>query len=355
MQQAASPSDELIKMKTKKFRLIIFAITLLFAAPLHSADQDLSRQIKEHKARSESTWTALAAKEFDERILPAPDIILDYLRLENQYQGFSERPQRPEEIDPEFLADINNAYFDLPEVVKDQIKEHILAIFLVQDLGGSAYAELLRDFEKNKLGFIVLDVSVLNRKANAWLSWKENSPFNEKGGYSIQATLETEINNTRKSAIQFILLHEIGHIIGVAKGAHPNWASGGNPEKWPFAKYSWIKKQPDSKAKTRHDKVFPLRSKVQFYSFQKAPLTSSDIEKTYSQLIKTDFVSLYSSTNMYDDFAETYALYVHTVLQDRPYIINILKNDGTTRLLLSDPIQESRCEVKKKYMDKFFE
>lgn len=341
-------------MKLKIFNLFIFAITLICAFPLYSSDKkSLFRELKQHKARSASTWSEFTRKGFKDRILPAPDIILDYLRKDNQLQDSTERPRKPE-IDSEFVTDIVNAYLELPEAVRSHINEHVVAFFLVEELGGTAYAELLRDFANNKLGFIVLDVGSLNKKANEWISWRENSPFDMKGSYIIQAEIESEINNLRKTAIQYILLHEVGHIVGVAKGAHPNWIAGGHPKKWPFTRLSWITLKKGLQGKSVYDRIFPKRNKIKFYSFQKAFLTSEDIGETYDQLLKTNFVSLYASTNMYDDFAETYAMYVHVILQNRPLTIKILK-EGTTVLLIKNPILQERCGSKKRYLDKLFE
>lgn len=333
--------------------LLIYSITFLFIFPLHAADNEaLLSELKEHKARSLSTWLEFAGKDIKDRILPAPDIIIDYLRKDNQFQGYKERPQKPE-IDAEFFSDIVRAIVELPKSVKNHIHDHVVAVFLVEKLGGTAYGELLRDFENNKLGFIVLDVGSLNRKANEWISWRANSPFAMKGIYIIEAEIESKRNDYRKAAIQYILLHEVGHLVGVAKGAHPNWFGGGHPQKWPFTKLSWLTLEQGLKGKSKFDETFTNRSKLKFYSFKDAPLTSKEIDLTYSQLSKTDFVSLYAATNMYDDFAETYAMYVHVVLQNRPWKIGIMKEGQTVREI-SNPVVDKRCESKRMYIKGMF-
>jgi hypothetical protein len=340
-------------MNKRLLNLFIFSITLLWAFPLYTADKEsLLRELRQHTARSASTWSEFTGKGFKDRILPAPDKIIDYLRKDNQFQGYKERPKKPE-IDHEFLSDIVNAFAELPEVVMKSMNQHVVALFLVEELGGTAYGELLRDFDNNKLGFIVLDVSSLNRKANEWISWRANSPFVMKGRYIIEAEIEKKISDERKAAIQYILLHEVGHLIGVAKGAHPNWITGGHPQKWPFTKLSWITMERGLIGKSKYDEIFTNRNKLKFYAFQNASLTSEDIGETYDQLLKTDFVSLYASTNMYDDFAETYAMYVHVVLQNRPFKIKIIK-EGITEKVITNPILEKRCDGKKRYLDIFF-
>jgi len=340
-------------MKKKWLNILLFLIGVLWAVTFHAADNEiLLRELKQHGARSAATWSGFKGKDIKERILPAPDIVIDYLRKDNAYQGYKERPEKAG-IDQGFFSDILRAILETPQSVRNQIHEHVIAVFLVQELAGSAYVELLRDFDDNRMGFIVLDVGSLNRKANEWASWKENSPFAAKGMYRIEARIEKKTNDSRMAAIQYIFLHELGHLVGVAKGAHPSWFVGGNPQKWPFAKLSWLTCEDAFKGKSKFDESFTSRSKIRFYLFEKAPLSSKEIYETYNQWIKTNFVSLYAATNMYDDFAETYAMFVHVALQKRPWAIRIMKGDRMVREI-TNTILSKRCMSKKIYLDKVF-
>lgn len=341
-------------MNKKLQNLIIFSITLLWAFPAQAVDKEaLFNELKNHhEARSASTWSELIEKDIKDRILPAPDIIIDYLIKNNKLQGYDEIPQKAE-IDGVFFSDIVGAITVLPQSVRNHIHEHLVAVFLVEELGSTGLCELLRDFEENKLGFIILDVGALDRKANEWASWRENSPFAMKGIFTIEAEIEPEGNNNRMAAIRYILLHEIGHVMGVAKGAHPHWITGGDPQKWPYSKISWLALEGGFKNKSKFDDIFTKRDKIKFYSFENASLTSEEIKETYDQFLKTNFVSLYAATNMYDDFAETYAMYVHVVLQNRPWKITILK-EGEMVEEITNPILNNRCADKKSYMDILF-
>lgn len=113
---------------------LICLIILLLVCSLFAADKEaLQKELKEHKARSESTWRQFAGREIKNRIVPAPNIVLDYLMKDNQVQGYKEIPKRPE-IDPELLSDIVNAVTEMPKPVRDHIKKHVVAIFLVEEL-----------------------------------------------------------------------------------------------------------------------------------------------------------------------------------------------------------------------------
>ena len=336
-----------------KKKFIFFSFILLWTFPLIASDRkSLIREIRHHRARAPYIWSDLIGKEFKDRILPAPDIIIDYLEKANKLQGIRERPKKPKK-DPKFLSDIVNAFEELPEAVRQQINSHVVAVFLVEELYGSGLGETLRNFAYNKLGFIVLDVGALNREGNDWISWRGNSPFVRKGLYMIEAEIEKKVDDHRKAAIKYLLLHEAGHLIGAANWAHPDWNKRGHPKKWPFTRLSWIEPERGWKLKSKYDNIFTNRNKLKFYAFQKASLTSENIGETYDQWLKTDFVSLYASINIYDDFAETYAMYVHVVLQKKLFKIKIVK-EGKVVKIFTNPILEKRCENKKKYMDRFF-
>ena len=76
--------------------------------------------------------------------------------------------------------------------------------------------------------------------------------------------------------------------------------------------------------------------------------------ETYQQLLKTDFVSSYASKNMYDDFAETYAMHVHVILQNRPWKVTI-KKETEQIMEITNPILNKRCKNKKRYFDNMFQ
>jgi len=337
----------------KYITTLILLFIIAVGVPVFAADEEaLLKELEQHQARLRSTWSGLLGKDIKERIQPAPDIIIDYLRKDNELNGYTERPEKAK-VDPSFLADIHGAVDELPKVVRNHLEAHVVAVFLVEELGTTGYGELLKNFDENRLGFIVLDVDFLNRKANEWISWRENSPFTDKGVYAVEAEIELEGNNSRKAAIQYILLHELGHLVGVAKGAHPDWFAGGDPKHWPFTKLSWLAHESVFKGKSKYDSFFSNRDKLKFYTFQKAPLKSEAIDDIYRKLSRTDFVSLYAATNMYDDFAETYAMYVHVILQNKPWIIRVMRKGKAVREI-REPILENRFIKKKEYMDELF-
>jgi hypothetical protein len=191
-------------------------------------------------------------------------------------------------------------------------------------------------------------VDYLKRSANDWATWKENSPFRSQGAYRIKATIEPKESDNRKQAIQFILTHEIGHLVGAVNQVHPNWFIGGDPEEFAFTKISWIKKR--DKVISRFDHQFPLRKDISYYRFDKSPLSSDRILDCYRQLEHTDFSSLYAATNMWDDFAETFVIFVHNLLQKKPWKIEITRKNSLAKTY-NTSLMTDQGSVKKKFME----
>jgi hypothetical protein len=96
-----------------------------------------------------------------------------------------------------------------------------------------------------------------------------------------------------------------------------------------------------------------LRASVTYYTFDQALLASDQIPEIFQDLEATDFCTLYSATNPYDDFAEAYAQYVHVVLMKRPWRIAVT-SDNNVVLERNSPITSSRMKQKKDFLEVLF-
>ncbi len=332
-------------------------LTFFFAACLfltscayHDSRETLSKQMFEHKSRTLAAWSGWQKKDIREKIVPAPDILLDYLHIDNKISSYDKVTQ-PATQWQSFADEVFQAIDEFPPEVKRHLNEHVIGIFLVSDLGSSAFTDIIRD-STPPLGFIVLDSQSLNRKANEWASWKENTPFSPYSKMETRVIIESKVGDTRKNAISYIILHELGHLVGVTKEVHANWWDKGNHNDYPFASISWTRRN-DSLA-SKWDDTFQNRSRVRFYANEKSQLAGDERTSIYANLEKTDFVSLYAATGSYDDFAETYAMYAHVVLQKRPWELEVLR-EGKPIFRMTEPILQARSKYKRAFLAKLFE
>jgi hypothetical protein len=181
--------------------------------------------------------------------------------------------------------------------------------------------------------------------ANSWATWKENLPFGGPG-FSLAATIAEPHQDTRANALQFLLLHEFGHVVTAGGMFLPRWWEPVPAASFPFLDLSWgINRQGRFVPWDGSD--FELRGAVDFYGTNK--LDSDAIVTAYSGLEGSDFPSLYGATNPYDDFAECFASYVHRELLGRPYLLRV-DYDGVPQATLDSFWASSRSDAKRAFM-----
>jgi len=303
-------------------------------------------------AKSRAFWSEAMKKPVLQRIGIAPGELIAFHNLDNIAAGIPNRPRRPE-VNNDFLADVRMALADLPPQILKLIEPKLAGIYLVQDLGGTAMTDYIDGgWFRRDIGWIALDAGVLSRyNANAWATWKENTPFKQGPGFSLEAVIENPANDNRRNAIRYILLHEIGHILSIGEKIHPRWdrRSPTPLDEFPFAKLSWEAVVGRNPYASHFDHtVFRDRSSVVYYFG--AELPAQKMAATYGALERTNFPTLYAATNPGDDFAESFASYVHTVMQNRPWEIRIFadaKPAKTYRACWKEP----RCAEKRKLLE----
>ena len=169
-------------------------------------------------------WESITQRPLDERIQSAPQELIDFIQQYNAATGNPAVPQTAA-LDSEFLADLQSAIRELPEPVKLKLSPRLAGVFLMTGVGSSAVTDVVARADGSLIGAVVaLDVEVfMHAKANAWASWRENTPFIQDGVHSVQAIIAEEAENSRKAALQFVLLHEFGHVLTANSHLMPNW------------------------------------------------------------------------------------------------------------------------------------
>ena len=251
--------------------------------------------------------------------------IIDWQEHINRQFGQQVRPS-PASLEHPLVPRIRAMLAALPPRIHRLASRHVVAVYLLENDWGTGTTEAVQDDQGRwRYGYIALNLSVLERTANAWGSWKERSAFQPDPPARIDMVLESEAADTVDGALRFIFLHELGHVLGLALGVHGFWDAEPVPVETldsPFVRLSW---QPDGSGKlvSRWRERFPVLSQLHFYSFGEATLKASEAADVYRALAQTDFPSLYAATNPYDDWAETFVVYVHTRMLGQPYRVSV--------------------------------
>jgi len=168
--------------------------------------------------------------------------------------------------------------------------------------------------------------------------------------------IEPPAGDNRKNAIQYILLHELAHTVAIGGDLHPSWNAPPkaleSPAAYPFFNLSWRLAPDRASYVTRFEAQFPQRKAVVYYAGPK--LSARRMPEIYDVLERTKFATLYSVVNPFDDFAEAFTTYVHTVVMHKPFAIRIYENGQlvkTYRACWDQP----RCAAKRKILEALLE
>jgi len=332
-------------MKALSALLIFLGLNLLAASNM----DELKKAHENHEVRSHTIWKEWKEKSIEQRIQSAPSNIINYIGLDNKIYGYEGIPTAAP-FDKAFHRDFMSAVEQLPKQVKKHIQENLIAIFFVNDLGSSGFSEHIYKEGKFFGSWLLFDQGILSKlSANEWASWRAQSAFRPSKGYELSLKIAQDSANSRHEATAFILLHEIGHIVGSKIKAHPKpHEPKDNPKKFAYSSISWI-----SFEKSIFDKAFSSRKDFQLYRFDRSKLTLKNSKSFIEDLKKTDFISLYGSNSFFEDFAESYAIYVHTVLMKKPYELTLL-HKGKTVASIINPFREKRMLKKREFFKKLF-
>ena len=121
-------------------------------------------------------------------------------------------------------------------------------------------------------------------------------------------------------------------------------------ESFPFFQLSWNVDRVNNQFVTAFDAAFPQRKDVVYYFG--ARIAADQMVATYDNLERTNFATLYAVTSPGDDFAESFASYVHTVLMKKPFAIRIYQHGKLVKVYRSC-WDEARCAEKRKLIERF--
>ncbi|WP_235281938.1 ATP-grasp domain-containing protein [Methyloterricola oryzae] len=299
-------------------------------------------------------WMRFFDRPVEHRLAPAPDALVEFLAEYQAAQGAEAVPVAMVAPD-DFMDDVHGAIAGMPDQVKAALESCLLGVFFVSGIGSSAITDAVTLGDGTLIGCVVaIDVEALkDRRANDWCTWKENSPFRDEPGFGLKARLAAPEWDSRAAALQFLLLHEFGHVLATGRNLMPDWwlpaSEFAEPDAYRFLPLSWTK-GPEGSLVPKDGKDFPGRAQASFYGTPRLP--GSAMLKIYQALEETAFPTLYAATNVYDDFAECFASYVHAVLMGKPLQVDIIQN-GVVAFRSESFWDAPRAREKRAFMDAF--
>lgn len=268
------------------------------------------------------------------RVYPLDSKRLDTLIAINAIDGIEDIPGPTKDLSP-WKAELNQIYKTLPKEVNALSDSLVYGIYFVTNLGSTGLTGIVRDESGKPIGGIIyLDSDLLGDGGNDWASKKESTAFLPSKEHSIKIHLDD--SNSKESAIRFIILHELGHIVSIVKAHAPDFSENQRDfRNFPLYNGIWWSETYSPYEAT----FFPERNKIKFYQSTPSISLFPEGKFLYKKLTNTQFVSLYAATNADDTYAEAFAQYVHVFLLGKEYKV-ILTSNGSSETLLQDPIRK---------------
>jgi hypothetical protein len=121
-----------------------------------------------------------------------------------------------------------------------------------------------------------------------------------------------------------------------------------------FADLSWATIGPEGYV-SRFDRDFPQREALAYYDGPPvARLDDALMPRAYEWLRGTNFPTLYASVAPAEDFAESFANYIHTRVLRRPYEVRLTQGERVV-LRLGACWSEPRCAAKRRVLEALLE
>ncbi len=233
-------------------------------------------------------------------------------------------------------------------------------IYVETDFQGTAYAGSVGTRTVLGVKKSVLDGSL---DLQHWASWKEQLSFGGgSGSFDVRADLpvvETQSSGQANDFLYFLIAHEFGHILDFhyrlnrVKPGCPEPVDGQPDPECLMEEDSWggIGWLTNQRPKPEND--FISRSGLCFYWCGDKPLSPSMVPSVYESLFEhSDFISIYATTEPWDDFADSLAYFlVHESLH-ASYRINT--RQGAVYDVM-EKLESPLFAKKRAYIEKFLQ
>jgi hypothetical protein len=281
--------------KIKPFLFFVFTLFIFISTGLYSAEPD--NEII--RAKSLSSYDSKLGRPFAEKIMPAPDILLRYLRAIDETDTYKNHTLEKNELDMVL------SYFKLIHpAIRKVVEEKAAGIFFVENFAGGGMTDYVRDDNGNIYNIIIFNPKTLKVTLTEWIQYRDGSPFKEDAS---GITVQSEASAAYKGFLH-TLVHETVHLYDYQNHLTPYIENSLKKEGKgslidgrmvsDFTKMIW------SDINTPLEKYdFENRIKVKPYGFG-PPLDYNAAEGLYKSLSDNVFASLYATSNWAEDAAE---------------------------------------------------
>ena len=306
---------------------VLTCCLLVWAAGFVPSRNALAEQQAAQAARPQAVLPFDPSTPLASRVILSPESALE------RHQNLPKSPaafHAPTQAERE---EMDTVLQQLPTFTRKVFLQHVRTISFIDGVPGNGTTSM-EEGSTLPVFNIVLRAGLLHETVSEFLTRKER-------GYYSPATSDLTLNieGGSLSALLYVLTHESVHVLDIS-----NRAGQASPPRL------FANSPPDLLVQGIWEDA---RTKVPMYEsplfqisyFGSGKLQSLDTaEPTYRMLARTPFVSLYGSSNWYDDIAELVTCYYMTQVLKQPYRI-VLRTGGEIHYSLSpmeNPLVQAR-------------
>lgn len=231
---------------------------------------------------------------------------------------------------PGFVDDLREVIEDLPRPFARVFERHVCAV--VPMYGAPMTGTLAMLAEQQGRALIYLNVEALSLLPDRWLEFKESSPFELGPEYRLAGTLAERDENVPRVLIELVLVHELGHVVDMAHKGDPTIAE--------IKRLSWPLPLAMAERPVVH---YPERKGLPRLPGALSP-------SIYEFVASGAFPSPSALDNAEEDFAESIATYMHSVMRRRPWRLELARGELPI-VTLRSCWDEPRCATKRKLIE----
>ena len=283
------------------------------------------KKIKKNIALRLDNYKGFEKKTLIQRFEIATEEICELQNLYALVDGFGVTDIKPYEIHKSLLSKISDQINKWPIWLKNYCKKSILRIYTCSNFPTNARINLVYDSTAYRF-VICLNSNLFDTNPNEWQQKNNLRSIKQKSVPGLSFILETKETNTFENTFEFVFLHEIGHAIGEITSDLPSlWYDNKN---WQSDSIYYILSGfLDLMIKKNVDpKIHFADGQFEFDFWGRKKISPKQFISYFTRINNAGFLTLYSTQNIHENYAEAFAYYVHCEELKKPYIIKYEKD-----------------------------
>ncbi|MEY2931117.1 MAG: hypothetical protein RL033_1866 [Pseudomonadota bacterium] len=237
-------------------------------------------------------------------------------------------------VDHALIQDLVRTVEDLRQPFARLFQRHVCAVVLMHAAPMTGTLQQLDG--SGTRGLILLNVDNLTPPDGDWLALKESTVFAPVPGRVLRGTMARPDEQPRRVLLEFLLVHELTHLLEQIYADDPLIEA--------FKDQSWPRQDALVNTPLVH---YPSRK-------GRAPLPDELLEPYYDLIASGPFASPAAVSNGREDFADSVATFMHTMLRGRPWQLDLYRDGQRVRQLRSC-WEEARCAEKRRLIERLLQ